>query len=453
MARPSKYPAEFRARGVQLYRDSEDRTIAEVARELGVGAETFRKWVRQDEADRGEAPEKPTSAQLAELARLKRENTELRRTNEILGWQAVFSPRRPTRPAAAVRFVQDHREEFGVAPLCRVLGWRCRRLRPPGPAGVAACCRGCGTGREIEKIWADSGRSYGSPRVHARQARDGIRVGRKRVERIMADNGWQGAYLRRGWKITTQPGEPAAPVPDLVGRDFTAQRPNQLWVAEITYVRTMVGLPALPRNCGHVFYLLVTWNHSGGRLFVPRRHHGLRGPVHCVVILEEKWPVLGRHQRAAEWLRIWVDLGRAPRTIDAYARGLAEFLLVCEREGIDPVVANRSQIALFVKDLRTQPSRRVPISTSFRDAVDNDDSVSRLISVASIPSTANYFPDRFRARINEATCWRLTMCRSVCPVAAGCRLVPTAVWSMGSRTDDPHSDAAWASPLTVETSS
>ena len=59
MSRPSKYPPEFRARGVQLYRDSEGRTIAEGARELGVGAETFRKWVRQDEADRGEAPEKP----------------------------------------------------------------------------------------------------------------------------------------------------------------------------------------------------------------------------------------------------------------------------------------------------------------------------------------------------------------------------------------------------------
>ena len=85
MSRPSKFPAEFRARGVQLYRDSEGRTMAEVARELGVGTETFRKWVRQDEADRGEAPEKPTSAQLAELAKLKKENAELRRTNVILG--------------------------------------------------------------------------------------------------------------------------------------------------------------------------------------------------------------------------------------------------------------------------------------------------------------------------------------------------------------------------------
>ncbi len=53
--------------------------------------------------------------------------------------------------------------------------------------------------------------------------------------------------------------------------------------------------------------------------------------------IEGRWPVLGRHERAAEWLRIWADLGRAPRTIDAYARGLAEYLQVCERDGVDPV--------------------------------------------------------------------------------------------------------------------
>ena len=76
------------------------------------------------------------------------------------------------------------------------------------------------------------------------------------------------------------------------------------------------------------------------------------------VALTSKWPVLGRHERAAEWLQIWADLGRAPRTIDAYARGLSEYLLVCEREDIDPLVANRSHLALFIKELTTRPSRR-----------------------------------------------------------------------------------------------
>jgi transposase InsO family protein len=57
----------------------------------------------------------------------------------------------------------------------------------------------------IEKIWVDSDRGYGAPRVHAQLARDGIWVGRKRVERIMAGHGWQGAFLRRGWQTTTRP--------------------------------------------------------------------------------------------------------------------------------------------------------------------------------------------------------------------------------------------------------
>ncbi len=73
--------------------------------------------------------------------------------------------------------------------------------------------------------------------------------------------------------------------------------------------------------------------------------------------LEEKWPVLGRNERAAEWLKIWADLGRAPRTIDAYARGLAEYLEVCERDGVDPLAAGRAQVAAFVRELTNRPSR------------------------------------------------------------------------------------------------
>jgi integrase/recombinase XerD len=75
------------------------------------------------------------------------------------------------------------------------------------------------------------------------------------------------------------------------------------------------------------------------------------------MVLEEKWPILVRHGRAAEWLRVWTDLGRAARTIDAYARGLAEFLEVCERDGVDPVAASRADVAVFVRTLTSRPSR------------------------------------------------------------------------------------------------
>jgi integrase/recombinase XerD len=77
-----------------------------------------------------------------------------------------------------------------------------------------------------------------------------------------------------------------------------------------------------------------------------------------VVEFAEKWPVLGRHEVAAGWLRIWTDLGRAPRTIDAYARGLAEYLDVCERENVDPATASRAHVAVFVRELTSRPSRR-----------------------------------------------------------------------------------------------
>jgi hypothetical protein len=75
-------------------------------------------------------------------------------------------------------------------------------------------------------------------------------------------------------------------------------------------------------------------------------------------VLEEKWPVLGWHERAVEWLRAWAGLGRAPRTIDAYARGLAEYLGVCDRVGVDPLAAGRAHIAAYVRDLSSRPSRR-----------------------------------------------------------------------------------------------
>jgi site-specific recombinase XerD len=72
----------------------------------------------------------------------------------------------------------------------------------------------------------------------------------------------------------------------------------------------------------------------------------------------DRWPVLVRHEKAAEWLQIWCDLGRAARTIDAYGRGLSEFLTVCERDGVDSVAATKADVAVFVRDLTERPHRR-----------------------------------------------------------------------------------------------
>ncbi len=71
-----------------------------------------------------------------------------------------------------------------------------------------------------------------------------------------------------------------------------------------------------------------------------------------------KWPVVERHPYARSWLEAWSDLGRAHRTVDAYARGLAEYLEVCELRGVDPVVASRADVAGYVRYLFERPSHR-----------------------------------------------------------------------------------------------
>jgi integrase/recombinase XerD len=76
-----------------------------------------------------------------------------------------------------------------------------------------------------------------------------------------------------------------------------------------------------------------------------------------MTMVQQKWPVLARHVHAAAWLQVWADTGRAPRTIDAYARGLAEYLDSCERAGVDPVAASRAQVASYVHELRSRPGR------------------------------------------------------------------------------------------------
>jgi transposase len=97
MSRPSKYAPEFRERAVRIARESQ-RTIADVARDLGVHRETLRLWVRQDEADDGTRSDRLSSAEREELAALRHEVRDLRRANEILKAASVFFARELDQP-------------------------------------------------------------------------------------------------------------------------------------------------------------------------------------------------------------------------------------------------------------------------------------------------------------------------------------------------------------------
>ena len=89
MPRPRKYPDELIQRGVRLALES-GRPIAHVARDIGLPPETLRKRVRRAEADQGLRPDLPTSEEREEIKKLRKENFELRRANEILKAASVF---------------------------------------------------------------------------------------------------------------------------------------------------------------------------------------------------------------------------------------------------------------------------------------------------------------------------------------------------------------------------
>jgi transposase InsO family protein len=135
-------------------------------------------------------------------------------------------------------------DRFGVEPILRVLevptstfyGWVARRRRP-SPREVEEVW----LGEQIERIHADSGGTYGSPKVHAQLRREGIAVSRKRVERLMRSHGLQGAFMRRHKRSSTRRDPTATPAPDLVNRDFKVDAPNRLWVADIARIPTGEG--------------------------------------------------------------------------------------------------------------------------------------------------------------------------------------------------------------------
>ncbi len=85
MVAPRKYPDELRERAVRLYRESDPKpVIRRLAEQLNVHPEALRNWIRQDEADRGQRHDRPSTDMVEENRRLRRENAELRRVNDVL---------------------------------------------------------------------------------------------------------------------------------------------------------------------------------------------------------------------------------------------------------------------------------------------------------------------------------------------------------------------------------
>ncbi|WP_245907383.1 IS3 family transposase [Leucobacter massiliensis] len=261
MAAPRKYSEELKERATRMALDARQNpatktgAIKRIADQLDIHPEALRTWVRQAEIDAGDAPG-TTTADTQKIADLEREVRELRRANEILKTASAFFAAGGARPQAEVTgvpvavlvdYIDEHRDRFGVEPICHVLRdaglkiapstYYAAKTRPPSARAV----RDEQLKADIAAVHADNLGVYGARKVHAELNREGVSVARCTVERLMRELELQG--LRRDKTIKTTSGDTAETErpADLVERAFTATAPNQLWVADLTYIRTHAG--------------------------------------------------------------------------------------------------------------------------------------------------------------------------------------------------------------------
>lgn len=147
-----------------------------------------------------------------------------------------------------IRFVDAHRERrsaglvWGIEPICKVLQvapstYHAARRRPPS----ARRLRDAELRPEILRVFEQNLSVYGADKIWDQLHKDGIRVARCTVERLMRDMGLQGCRRGRTWVRTTTGDDRLERPADLVERQFRAPAPNRLWVADLTYVKTHAG--------------------------------------------------------------------------------------------------------------------------------------------------------------------------------------------------------------------
>ncbi|QRR35799.1 IS3 family transposase [Hydrogenophaga sp. YM1] len=253
MSKSNKFSPEVRERAVRMVQEHRGEylslwaAIESIAPKIGCVPQTLNEWVKRAEVDAG-VREGVTTSEAQRVKELEREVKELRRANEILKLASAFFGPGGARPTAQVLkdFIDKHRDAFGVEPLCKVL-----QVAPSAYRRHAALLREpykrCARAHrdemlmpQIERIWQANMQVYGADKVWRQLAREGVVVARCTVERLMRRLGLRG--VMRGKVVRTTVGDAKAPCPlDRVNRQFRAERPNQLWVSDFTYVSTWQG--------------------------------------------------------------------------------------------------------------------------------------------------------------------------------------------------------------------
>ncbi|WP_201797329.1 MULTISPECIES: IS3 family transposase [Shigella] len=227
--------------------DSQWAAICSIAPKIGCTPETLRVWVRQHERDTGGGDGGLTTAERQRLKELERENRELRRSNDILRQASAYFCEGGVRPPLekVMPLLDKLRKLYGVGPVCSELHiapstyYHCQQQRHHPDKRSARAQRDDWLKKEILRVYDGNHQVYGVRKVWRQLLREGIRVARCTVARLMAVMGLAGVL--RGKKVRTTISRKAVAAGDRVNRQFVAERPDQLWVADFTYVSTWQG--------------------------------------------------------------------------------------------------------------------------------------------------------------------------------------------------------------------
>ncbi|WP_436797721.1 IS3 family transposase [Escherichia coli] len=253
MTKNTRFSPEVRQRAVRMVLESQDEydsqwaAICSIAPKIGCTPETLRVWVRQHERDTGGGDGGLTTAERQRLKELERENRELRRSNDILRQASAYFCEGGVRPPLEkmMPLLDKLREQYGVGPVCSELHiapstyYHCQQQRHHPDKRSARCQRDDWLKREIQRVYDENHQVYGVRKVWRQLLREGIRVARCTVARLMAVMGLAGVL--RGKKVRTTVSRKTVAAGDRVNRQFVAERPDQLWVADFTYVSTWQG--------------------------------------------------------------------------------------------------------------------------------------------------------------------------------------------------------------------
>ncbi|MHC8772090.1 IS3 family transposase [Escherichia coli] len=254
MTKNTRFSPEVRQRAVRMVLESQGEydsqwaAICSIAPKIGCTPETLRVWVRQHERDTGGGDGGLTTAERQRLKELERENRELRRSNDILRQASAYFCEGGVRPPLEkmMPLLDKLREQYGVGPLCSELHiapstyYHCQQQRHHPDKRSARAQRDDWLKKEIQRVYDENHKVYGVRKVWRQLLREGIRVARCTVARLMAVMGLAGVL--RGKKVRTTISRKAVVAGDRVNRQFVAERPDQLWVADSTYVSTWQGV-------------------------------------------------------------------------------------------------------------------------------------------------------------------------------------------------------------------